>query len=49
MDTWEEWSARIISFSKAESATRPFIKNILKELEKANECAYPEGIKLLNS
>lgn len=47
MDTWEEWSAKIINFSKVESATRPNIKKILMELEKADKFTYLEGDKFI--
>ena len=43
MDTWKEWSAKVISFSKVESASCPYIKKILVELEKADKFTYPEG------
>lgn len=46
MHSWEEWCAKVINFSKVESATRPFIKKILAELEKTDKFACPEGMVL---
>ena len=43
MDTWVEWSTRIVEFSKAESSSRPYIKKKLKKLDEAENFPYPDG------
>ena len=43
MDSWPDWCAKILEFSKVESDSRPLIKKILQRLEEAdNDC--PEGL-----
>lgn len=42
MDTWVEWSTRILEFSKTESS-RPYIKKKLKKLEETENFPYPDG------
>jgi len=44
MNSWEDWCKRIIGFSKAESATCPFLKKLLLEFDKADEFACLEGM-----
>ena len=44
LDNWEEWRSKIITFSKVESATRPFIKKKVAELESNDQYACLEGI-----
>ena len=44
MHNWEEWCAKIINFSKIESATHPIMKKMLAELEKTDTFACPESI-----
>lgn len=49
MRNWEEWCAKIINFSKVESASRPLIKKTLAELESIDKFACPEGLFLHGS
>ena len=44
MDTWVEWSTKIVEFSKAESSSRPYIKKKLKKLDEAQNFPYPDGM-----
>jgi len=43
LDGWEQWSEKVIEFSKIESSSRPFLKKVLKDFEKSNEFPYPSG------
>ena len=43
MDTWVDWSTRIVEFSKTESSSRPYIKKKLKKLNEAESFTYPDG------
>ena len=43
MDSWPDWCAKILEFSKVESDSRPLVKKILQRLEEADN-ACPEGL-----
>ena len=42
MNSWADWSAKILEVSKRESSSRPYLKK-LKALEEAESCLYPDG------
>ena len=43
IDSWVDWSAKILEFSKRESSSRPYLKKKLKTLEEAESYLYPDG------
>lgn len=44
MDSWSDWCAKLLEFSKVESDHRPLVKKILQRLEEdSSDIACPEG------
>lgn len=44
MDSWSDWCAKLIEYSRVESEHRPLVKKILQRLDKdSSNIACPEG------
>lgn len=44
MDAWPEWEQKIVTYAKMDSAFRPAVREILKQLDsEQKDMIFPEG------